>query len=187
MTKEELSECFYDKFNSCYPVVNNLYPKSIFWFYDEKYIRKCKLSKLNNIKITLPNKVNGICLFEQDLTYKYLWCDYEKIWSFFENNYIMSYRGVQNLINDIIFDCVKLNKLTSQMEWTNKNRDLEISNCIILNDLASDIISESNKIIINEDIKLSLYTPLKTSLNNFNNFNRLSDYKPKRSYFYKIN
>ena len=112
MNKEELSKWFIDKFNSCYPVIHDDYPDSIFWLYDEKYLRKMKLCKLNNQKISLPNKVYGVCLFEQDIKTKYLWCDYNEIWSFFKTNYKDNYDDIQLLIKDILSDYTKLNVYT---------------------------------------------------------------------------
>ena len=112
MKKEELSEWFYDKFNSCYPVVHDDYPDSIFWFYDERYVRKIKLCKLNNQKISLINKVNGICLFEQDFKNKHLWCNYDEIWSFFKQNYKDNYNEIQSIIKEILSDTTKLNVYT---------------------------------------------------------------------------
>jgi hypothetical protein len=46
MVKEELSKWFWDKFNSCYPVVHEDYPKIIFMFYDENFLRQKKLAIL---------------------------------------------------------------------------------------------------------------------------------------------
>ena len=112
MNKEELSKWFIDKFNSCYPVIHDDYPDSIFWLYDEKYLRKMKLCKLNNQKISQPKKVIGICLFEQDIINKYLWSDYNEIWSFFKTNYKDNYDDIQLLIKDILSDYTKLNVYT---------------------------------------------------------------------------
>jgi len=109
MTKEELTIWFCNKFNSCYPVTHDNYPESIFWFYEQNYIRKIKLCKLNNQEITIPDKVKGICLFEQDLKNQYLWCDYMDIWSFFEQNYNTNYDDIQSLITYILSDTTKLN------------------------------------------------------------------------------
>jgi len=109
MNKEELTNWFIDKLNSCYPVTYDDCPEHIFWFYDEKYNRKLKLYKLNNQEITSPNKVQGKCWFDQDLNSKYLWCDYIEIWTFFENNYIDNYNNIQTLIKHILYDTIKLN------------------------------------------------------------------------------
>ena len=108
MTKYELTKWFWNKFNSCYPVKHDDLPDRIFWVYDEKFIRKLKLCKLTNQEITLPNKVQGKCLFDQDLKTEYLWCDNEEIWSFFKQNYKDNYYDIQSLIKDILSDTTKL-------------------------------------------------------------------------------
>ena len=112
MTKEELTNWFWNKFNLCYPVTHDDFPNSVFWFYDQNYIRKIKLCKLNNQEITLHNKVTGTCLFEQDLKNQYLWCDNDNIWSFFEQNYNTNYDDIQSIITDILSDTTKLNVYT---------------------------------------------------------------------------
>ena len=112
MNKEELTVWFWNKFKSCYPVKHDDYPDSIFWFYDEKFIRKIKLCKLNNQEITLPNKVSGKCLFDQDLKNKHLWCDNKEIWSFLIQNYRDNYDDIQSLIKNILSDVTKLNVYT---------------------------------------------------------------------------
>ena len=112
MTKEELTIWFCDKFNSCYPVTHSDYPESIFWFYDEKFIRKLKLYKLNNQKITSPNIVRGICLFEEDSKYCWFNCNYDEIWSFLYVNYSSYYTDVQSFIKNILKDSNKFNVFT---------------------------------------------------------------------------
>ncbi len=107
MTKDELTKWFVNKFNSCYPVIHDDYPEHIFWFYDEKYIRKLKLCKLNNNKLSY-DKIKGYCIFNQDKQYNYLWCDYGEIWSFVEKNYTDNYNGVQSIIKKILVDNYKL-------------------------------------------------------------------------------
>ena len=112
MTKEELTIWFWNKFNSCYPVGHDDYPDNIYWYYDDKYIRKIKLCKINNQEIILPIKVNGICLFRQDLKNKSLWCNYDEIWSFFKQNYKDNYNEIQSIIKEILSDTTKLNVYT---------------------------------------------------------------------------
>ena len=110
MTNDELSKWFWNKLNSCYPVIHKDYPNSIYYFYDEKFIRKIKLCKINNTIVTLPDKVTGICLFEQDNKYKDLLCDYTEIWSFLGNNYTKNYDDIQTLISNILNDNIYLDK-----------------------------------------------------------------------------
>ena len=118
MTKEELIIWFCDKFNSCYPVTHSDYPESIFWFYDEKFIRKLKLYKLNNQKITLPSIVRGICLFEEDSKYCWFNCNYDEIWSFLYVNYSSDYTDVQSFIKNILKDSNKFNVFTPYNVFT---------------------------------------------------------------------
>jgi hypothetical protein len=112
MTEEELKIWFWNKFNSCYPVKHSDYPKSIFWIYDEKFVRKMKLCKINNSKITFPEKITGICLFEQDFKNGWFNCDYDEIWSFFYNNYRDRYSDVQSFIKRVINETDKMSTLT---------------------------------------------------------------------------
>jgi hypothetical protein len=112
MTNYELSNWFINKLNSCYPIIINDYPEYIFWIYDEKFIRKYKICKINNNIITIPNKVSGICLFQQDLKNKKFYCDYRNIWSFFIDNYKDNYNDIQLLIKNILSYYTKLNVYT---------------------------------------------------------------------------
>jgi len=148
MTKEELSDWFWSKLYSCYPVKHKDYPDYIFWYYDEKFARKIKLCKLNNQEIKLPNKVNGICLFEQDTTTMYLWCDHKEIWSFFQQNYKDKYNEIQLLIKEILSDDTKLNVYTPRINFWKSNSTLS------------------------DDPKLNVYIPQK-NIHFYNNF--LSD------------
>ncbi len=114
MTKDELTDWFWNKFNSCYTVTHDDYPDSIFWFYSEQFVRKLKLCKLNNQDITLPDKIKGCCLFEQSFKIKKLYCDYNIIWRFFKQNYKDDYDEIQLFINDILSDTIKLNAYTAR-------------------------------------------------------------------------
>ena len=98
MNKEELSEWFWDKFNNCYPVKHIYYPNSIFWFYDEQFNRKIKLCKLNNQKLNFDVKFKDNCLFEQNIKDKYLFCNYDKIWIYFQIDNNDIYRQIQQNI-----------------------------------------------------------------------------------------
>lgn len=111
MTIEELKLWFLDKVNSCYPAIHDDYPESIFWFYDEKFVRKLKLCKINNQNITLPSKVEGYCLFCQDFKNMWFYCDHDEIWSFFYENYKYDYFDVQLFIKDALYDIEKMRKL----------------------------------------------------------------------------
>lgn len=98
MKVEELRSWFFNRLYNCYPVRHADYPDNIFWFYDEKFIRKSKMYKLSNIDIILPNIISGKCLFEQCTIEKILWCDYSEFWEIFYKNYFSDYNNVQNLI-----------------------------------------------------------------------------------------
>lgn len=112
MNKEEITEWFWNKFDSCYPVKCDDYPNRIFWLHDEKVIRKIKLLKLNNEKIDFEVKFKYNCLFEQNIEFNYFYNDYIEIWSFLEDNYINNYRSVQSIIKDIISDDYNLKPYT---------------------------------------------------------------------------
>ena len=146
MTKEELTIWFWNKFNSCYPVIHDDYPDSIFWFYDERYVRKIKLCKLNNQKIISPNKVIGTCLFEQDFKTKYLWCNYDDIWLFFKQNYKDNYNDVQLLIKEILSDTTKLNVYTSHNFILNKKVGLSDTTKLNVYTPYQILYSESNQL-----------------------------------------
>jgi len=112
MSKEELSDWFWNKFNCCYPVKSDEFPDSIFWFYDETFVRKQKICKLNNQDITFPDKVKGVCLFDQDTRYEVFMCDYDLIWTYFKDNYGDDYDYIQSLISDILKENDNLNEYT---------------------------------------------------------------------------
>ena len=112
MTKEKINKWFCNKFNSCYPVLHEDYPESIFMFYDEQFFRQKKLSRVLNEEISYPSEVKGICLFERDYKNGYFWCDHDNIWSFFEHNYSSNFSDVQLLIKSLLKEHGKLNVLT---------------------------------------------------------------------------
>jgi hypothetical protein len=109
MNEQELKVWFWDKFNSCYPIKHDEYPDSIFWIYDEQYIRKIKLCKINNQDIILPNKVSGVCLFEQNIENEFLYCNTIDIWYVFLPNYSANYFDIKKLITGWLKDTTKLN------------------------------------------------------------------------------
>ena len=170
MTKEELTIWFWNKFNSCYPVIHDDYPDSIFWFYDERYVRKIKLCKLNNQKIISPNKVIGTCLFEQDFKTKYLWCNYDDIWLFFKQNYKDNYNDVQLLIKEILSDTTKLNVYTSNLNFTYSN--FILSDNTKLNVYTSHNFILNKKVGLSDTTKLNVYTPYQIL---YSESNQLSD------------
>ena len=56
MTTDELKIWFFDKLNSCYPVIHDDYPNCIFWFYDDSFVRKMKLSNISGKNLILPKE-----------------------------------------------------------------------------------------------------------------------------------
>ena len=112
MNKEELSKWFWNKFNSCYPVVHKDYPKNIFMIYDEQFLRQKKLARVLNEDVIYPNKVTGKCLFCQDYKNNYFRCHYDEIWSFFKENYSRNYTDIQSLIKSLLEEHDKLQVLT---------------------------------------------------------------------------
>jgi len=110
MNKEELTDWFWNKFNLCYPVTHDDYPNSIFWYYDEKIIRKIKLNKINNLKNPFNFNIKGTILFKLDIKTKTLYCDYMNMWVIIFQNEIKSYNEIQNFLFDIINKSTILNK-----------------------------------------------------------------------------
>jgi len=104
MYKKDLYDWFWNKYNSCYQVKVELYPDSVFLVYDEKYIRKLKLFKLNNTEELISiNNVEGTFLFNQDNKFRILWLS-EELWKFFEKNYSYDYYDIQKLIKKLLKD-----------------------------------------------------------------------------------
>lgn len=86
MSEKELKKWLIDKFNSCYQVKYDKYKSTIFFYYDESYLRKMKLRKLENNDINLSNDVSGECLFYININNKVLYYDSVKICIFISNN-----------------------------------------------------------------------------------------------------
>lgn len=113
MTNKELRNWFFDKLTNCYSVVYDKYPDNIIYYYDENFIRKCKIAKINNIEIEQPLKPNGICLFDQDLVSECLWCNYDYIWSYFKKH-IDDDDKIKKIIMDWLKNDVNLNNYNVQ-------------------------------------------------------------------------
>jgi len=148
MNKEELTNWFIDKFNSCYPVTHTDFPESTFWFYDEKFIRKIKLCKINNQNITLPTIVTGICLFEEDLKNDWFNCDYNKIWSFIYKNYSTEFHVVQSFITNILEENNKCNVLSTRYLPLSKLKTMSNKDkCKVLTPCLNNIMRNKMKYI----------------------------------------
>jgi len=101
MNKEELKKWFINKYNSCYPIIHEDYPKSIFMFYDPQFIRQKKLSRIlgEEIEIEYPIKPNGICLFELDYENGCFCMNYDEITKNLYNNYLTNWLDVKEFIS----------------------------------------------------------------------------------------
>ena len=61
--------------------------------------------------------------FEQDEKNGDLWCQYDRVWSFFETNYSPKYTDVQSIIKNLMERHYKLNGLTPSLSnWTQTGR-----------------------------------------------------------------
>lgn len=112
MSEEELKCWFFNKLNSCYQVKNIDFPDRIIWVYDESHIRKIKLCKLSNVKFKLPNKLSGVCLFEQDLNNNILYCDYYSIWNIIYMNTGYKLSNIRILVMSWLEHTKNLNEYT---------------------------------------------------------------------------
>jgi hypothetical protein len=112
MTKEEIQIWFRNKFNSCYGVLHEDFPESIFMYYDPQFIRQKKLSRIVGEEIEYPIKPTGICLFEQDYKNGYLYTDYGEITSVFYKNYSNNWLEIKELISTMLKEYSKLQVLT---------------------------------------------------------------------------
>jgi len=108
----DLITWFNNLFNNCYYVKHDDHPDSIFMFYDLRYVRKIKLSQITGKPITQPKNITGVCLFEQDWKNNYLWCKYNEIWKYLEDNYSSKYNDIQSFIKDRLEEHTKMNVLT---------------------------------------------------------------------------
>jgi hypothetical protein len=106
---EKSGNWFCDKFNSCYPIIHIYAPNRIFWIYDEQYIRKLKLCRINKIKIKNPTEIKGVILFAQYIEDKTLVCNYDIIWKNFEDiEFNYNYDNLTIVINEFIKDDNKI-------------------------------------------------------------------------------
>jgi len=130
MNNEELKLWFLDKFRSCYAVEHIDFPNQIFWYYDKSYIRKLKLSRLNNTDFILPSDIKGVCLFRQDISNKVLFCDSENIWDIISKNY--NSHKINDFVYWIIRDEIKLNGYFPSNSYGSWFRLEEVDKLVIL-------------------------------------------------------
>ena len=120
MNKNELSNWLIDKMKSCYPAHDLISPNNLYYFYDERHIRKLKLCKINNnkYKYKFINKVKGKCLFTKNYKTNVLYFNYDDIWRFFEKDYIYDYGKIQTLICNILTENSNLNLKINQISFS---------------------------------------------------------------------
>ena len=156
MTDDEIKTLLFDIITSCYQSENVIYHNIIFYIYDEKFIRKVKVNKLNNnkIKMKLPNKVNGECIFYViNNIPAYIHINYDYIFKYLfnnrYNNIIDNYGIIENYkekISEIISNIMNEYD-TSTTYDTNNTSWFTYSNYITIN--LYNIIQESKTITVN--------------------------------------
>ena len=119
MNKDELREWFYEKLFNCYVVKHKHKTEEHIKYlvYDKQFIRDCKLSDVLGDDIVFPTEHTGDILFKQDLKNKYLYCDYNKIWSFLESNYLDNYHEIQELTTGFLGEIDNYNQYTTQLTY----------------------------------------------------------------------
>jgi hypothetical protein len=118
MTEKELKIWFWNKYNSCYPLICDDY---IYMIYDKNFHRQMKLSRVLNTPLVYPKKHDGICLFKEDYLNQNLYCD-DEIWSVIEKNF-SNYRLTQAFIKTLLCDKIRTRTLTSA--YLNSDTNLE--------------------------------------------------------------
>lgn len=104
MTKEQLKQWFWNKFQSCYCVKHDNFPDHIFMVYDKQFLRKIVINSILYKPIEYPKKVKGFCLFHLDYKNNRIWCDYDEIWTFLNKNYSYDHRKIQSIIKGWLSD-----------------------------------------------------------------------------------
>ena len=106
MNKEELKIWFYKQLNNCYKFETSEYEDSIFYMYDNRYIRYKKICKIKQIKEGefKPEKIiKENILFEIDRKNKVFYCNDDKIWSiFYDYTMNLNYSEVQSFIKELL-------------------------------------------------------------------------------------
>lgn len=133
MSSEELNDWFWNKFNTCYPIINDKFPNWIFWIYDEKFKRKLKLCKISNESVSIPksNKIEGLCLFAQNQTTHNFYVNNSEIWYFFEDNLTTDKPG---FINYYILD-----EIHSILD---KSKKFQLNEYSVINKLPGNVIPD---------------------------------------------
>ena len=110
MTIDELKDCFWDKFNNCYPVIHEEY-NNILMYYDINYIRAKKLANILNKDVEYPTEVKGVCLFCMDYRNRLLYMDSDEILTFFELNYSSIHHDIFGLIRNWLDESDEFKKI----------------------------------------------------------------------------
>ena len=105
--------------NECIQFKLDDHPDSIFYYYDEKLIRRKKLNSLNgnNEPITIKNIIKEQILFDQDQKTKILWIDYDRIWVKIKEKHNTNYDETQSLITSWLDTPIKMKEYTPSKEY----------------------------------------------------------------------
>jgi hypothetical protein len=78
---------------------SRLKPEEV-WFID--FIKDLEEVKSDKYPNSIFFKKNGEVVFKQDTKYMYLECNYNEIWSVFENKFSFEYDDIQSLIMNVV-------------------------------------------------------------------------------------
>jgi hypothetical protein len=81
--------------------------------YDKQFLRKVVINNILGKPFEYPKEIKGVCIFEQDYKNNYLWCKYDEIWSFLDDNNTSNNIDVQSLVKGWLSEADKLNILTT--------------------------------------------------------------------------
>jgi len=132
MNREELTTWFWSVLNLCYPLYDKNKPNFIQWYYNEQFVRKIKLCKINNQRIIIPDKFKGDFVFEQNIKFKILYINCDNIWNFFRNNYSKEDIYINIFINEILNNSTNFKGYKSYMTYNydgfllNNNKNFEL-------------------------------------------------------------
>lgn len=88
-------------FNNCIEIDDKYY-------YNELYIRECKINSLLNIDKPKFNIENSIVLFEKDYERNYFWYSLQEIYLDFEHRYNLGFREINDLVENMLNEYNKL-------------------------------------------------------------------------------
>ena len=105
-TEEELKAWFFDLYNSCYVIRENI--NIDYLYYDIDFIRKYKFNDILDNDIEYPKKPKGDCLFGLDWNINYMYIDYMKIWLVLSKEYSKNDKTIAELIKSWLNEDDKL-------------------------------------------------------------------------------